>query len=66
MYSYSNKPFSASIYENSYSSTIGWYATEFQKIEIEGKTTSSNFENEQNQILLRWIFVIGTHGAHQY
>jgi hypothetical protein len=66
MYSYSNKPFSASIYENSYSATIGWYATEFQKIEIEGKTTSSNVEDEQNQVLLRWIFVIGTHGAHQY
>jgi hypothetical protein len=66
MYSYSNLPFSASTVENSYSATIGWYATEFQKLEIEGKTTSSNIEKEQNQILLRWIFVIGTHGAHQY
>jgi hypothetical protein len=66
MYSYSNKPYSASTVENSYSATIGWYATEFQKLEIEGKTTSSNMEKEQNQILLRWIFVIGTHGAHQY
>jgi hypothetical protein len=66
MYSYSNKPFSASTVENSYSATVGWYATEFQKLEIEGKTTSSNVEKEQNQILLRWIFVIGTHGAHQY
>jgi hypothetical protein len=66
MYSYSNKPYSASTKENSYSATIGWYATEFQKIEIEGKTTSSNMEKEQNQVLLRWIFVIGTHGAHQY
>ena len=66
MYSYSNKPYSANTVENSYSATIGWYATEFQKIEIEGKTTSSNMEKEQNQVLLRWIFVIGTHGAHQY
>ena len=66
MYSFSNKPYSASTRENSYSTTIGWYATEFQKIEIEGKTTSSNMEKEHNQILLRWIFVIGTHGAHQY
>ena len=66
MYSYSNMPYSASIVEKSYSATIGWYATEFQKLEIEGKTTSSNMEREQNQILLRWIFVIGTHGAHQY
>ena len=66
MYSYSNKPYSASTRENSYSTTIGWYATEFQKLEIEGKTISGNMEKEQNQILLRWIFVIGTHGAHQY
>jgi hypothetical protein len=66
MYSYSNKPYSASTVENAYSATIGWYATEFQKIEVEGKTTSSNIEKEQNQIFLRWIFVIGTHGAHQY
>jgi hypothetical protein len=66
MYSYSNKPYSASTLENAYSATVGWYATEFQKIEVEGKTTSSNIEKEQNQILLRWIFVIGTHGAHQY
>ena len=66
MYSYSNKPYSASTVENAYSATVGWYATEFQKIEVEGKTTSSNIEKEQNQIFLRWIFVIGTHGAHQY
>jgi hypothetical protein len=66
MYSYTNKPYSASTIENSFSATIGWYATEFQKLEIEGKTTSSNMGKEQNQILLRWIFVIGTHGAHQY
>jgi hypothetical protein len=66
MYSYSNKPYSANIVENAYSATIGWYATEFQKIEIEGKTISGNMGKRQNQILLRWIFVIGTHGAHQY
>ena len=66
MYSYSNKPYSASTTENSYSATVGWYASEFQKLEIEGKTTTSNLEKEQYQILLRWIFVIGTHGAHQY
>ncbi len=66
MYSYSNKPYSSGTVENSYSATIGWYATEFQKLEIEGKMTTSNMDKEQNQILLRWIFVIGTHGAHQY
>jgi hypothetical protein len=66
MYSYSNKPYSAGIVENSYTATIGWYATEFQKLEIEGNETTSNLVNDRFQILLRWIFVIGTHGAHQY
>jgi hypothetical protein len=66
MYSHSDKPYSVSDIENSYSATVGWYATEFQKIEIEGKITSGNVEKEPIQILLRWIFVIGVHGAHQY
>ena len=66
MYSYSNKPYSVTIKEQSYSATFGWYATEFQKIEIEGKTVTSNVGKETYQALLRWIFVIGTHGAHQY
>ena len=46
--------------------TFGWYATEFQKIEIEGKTTASNVEDRNYEVLMRWIFVIGSHGAHQY
>jgi hypothetical protein len=66
MYSYSNKPYSTDINENSYTATLGWYATEFQKIEMEGTTITSNVEKDQYRILLRWIFVIGTHGAHQY
>lgn len=66
MYSYSNKPYSASIVENSYTATIGWYATEFQKIEIEGMRITGNSGYSRDQIMLRWIFVIGTHGAHQY
>ena len=66
MYSFSNLPYSASTVENSYSTTFGWYATEFQKMEIEGQAITSNIEEEKYQILFRWIFVIGTHGAHQY
>lgn len=66
MYSYSNKPYSAGTVEKFYSTTFGWYATEFQKLEIEGKTITSNLEKQQYQLLLRWIFVIGTHGAHMY
>jgi len=66
MFSWSNKPYSASAVEKSYSLTFGWYATEFQKIEIEGMNITRNIEKGLNQIVLRWIFVIGSHGAHQY
>jgi hypothetical protein len=66
MYSYSGKPYLKDRHENSFSATVGWYATEFQKIEMEGVTTSGNDISNISRVLLRWIFVIGTHGAHQY
>ncbi|MFI5217877.1 MAG: hypothetical protein ACHQNT_00195 [Bacteroidia bacterium] len=65
-YDYSNLPFDNDYKQQSESVTAGWYATEFQKIEIEGKTTSINSAERNYQVLLRWIFVIGSHGAHQY
>jgi len=72
-YDYSNKPTSAQFVEQAESATLGWYATEFQIIELEGKATQANepdeldnFEKNYYTVLLRWIFVIGTHGAHQY
>ena len=65
-YDYAQRPYNKNILEQAWSLTAGWYATEFQKIEIEGKHTSVNVEPDYNQAWLRWIFVIGTHGAHQY
>jgi hypothetical protein len=65
-FDYSNFPTSSSLVERAYSATLGWYATEFQKIELEGKTTTSNFQDQFHQAMLRWIFVIGSHGAHAY
>lgn len=72
-YDYTNAPVSAQFVEQAGSVTLGWYATEFQKIELEGKATfanqrveENNFEKNYGQAFLRWIFVIGTHGAHQY
>ena len=72
-YDYSNTPYSNTYTQQSGSATLGWYATEFQKIEIGSKYTSVNepleeFDHEQNfvQGYLRWIFIIGSHGAHQY
>jgi hypothetical protein len=65
-YDYAQKPYDKSIVEQAYSLTAGWYATEFSKIEFEGKTTDDNIESRYYQAWLRWIFVIGAHGAHQY
>jgi hypothetical protein len=72
-YDYTNLPSSNLFVEQAASATLGWYATEFQKIELEGKYTTANQEEELNNfkknfysVFLRWIFVIGTHGAHQY
>lgn len=72
-YDYSNAPYSSEFVQQSGSLTLGWYATEFQKIEFETKYTSVNealpiYGNEKNfvQAYLRWIFVIGSHGAHMY
>jgi hypothetical protein len=65
-YDYAQKPYKRSIEEQAYSLTAGWLATEFSKIEIEAKTTDDNIGARYYQGWLRWIFVIGTHGAHQY
>jgi hypothetical protein len=65
-YDYAQKPYNKDIVENAFSLTAGWYATEFSKIEFEAKGTSSNTDPSFAQAWLRWIFVIGAHGAHQY
>jgi hypothetical protein len=65
-YDYAQKPYDKRIAEQAYSLTAGWYATEFSKIEIEAKTTDDNIQDRYYQAWIRWIFVIGTHGAHQY
>ena len=65
-YDYAQKPYDKKIVEQAYSLTAGWYATEFSKIELEGKTTDDSIDKRFYQAWLRWIFVIGTHGAHQY
>jgi hypothetical protein len=65
-YDYAEKPYDKTIADQAYSLTAGWNATEFQKIEFEGKTTDNNGEDRFYQFWLRWIFVMGAHGAHQY
>ena len=47
-YDYTNKPTSNKFVEEAGSLTVGWYATEFQKIEFQAKTTSANSEEIEN------------------
>jgi hypothetical protein len=65
-YDYAQKPYAKTTVENAYSLTGGWYATEFSKLEFEAKATDINTGPSFYQAWLRWIFVIGAHGAHQY
>lgn len=65
-YDYSQIPYNKKIKEQAYSLTTGWLATEFSKIEIEAKTSDDNIRSRSYHGWLRWIFVIGAHGAHQY
>ncbi len=67
MYSYGENPLDNSLREQAVSATLAWYATEFQKLEIGPKISSDNaFEDTALTGLFRWVFVIGTHGAHEY
>jgi len=65
-YDHSQLPIDKSIVQNAISLTAGWYATEFSKLELEIKTTDDNIQSRFYEGWLRWIFVIGAHGAHQY
>jgi hypothetical protein len=65
-YDYAQKPYNKTIVENAFSLTAGWLATEFSKMEFEAKATGSTVQPSFFQAWLRWIFVIGAHGAHQY
>jgi len=65
-YDYAQQPFDKKIVQQAFSLTAGWYATEFSKLEMEVKTTGDNVQSRFYEAWLRWIFVIGAHGAHQY
>lgn len=67
MYSYTQHPLNAGFEEQAISANAGWYATEFQKLEIGPKLMTDNgFGNSAFSLRFRWVFVIGAHGAHQY
>lgn len=65
-FDYVNPPLTPEVAERGYSATVGWYATEYQKIELGGTLRTSNAEQAHTGFTLRWVFVIGAHGAHKY
>jgi len=65
-YDHSDLPDDSSWNENGVSITLGWYLTEFQKLEVGIRTADASGMERHYQALIRGVFVIGTHGAHQY
>jgi len=65
-FDHSDLPDNPSWNENGFSTTLGFQATEYQKIELGVRTSSAQGFDQQYQALLRAVFVIGAHGAHAY
>ena len=65
-FDHADLPDDASWNENAVSTTLGWYLTEFQKLELGLKTSWGPEMDQTYQALVRLVFVIGTHGAHEY
>ncbi len=65
-YDYSEFPESSQMNEKAYSAILSFFATEFQKLEVEYQYGQPAERSSFNRVLLRAIFVIGAHGAHQY
>ncbi len=52
--------------ENGVSGTLGWYLSEFQKLQFGLKSSWGDEFDQHLQATVGLIFVIGTHGAHEY
>lgn len=65
-YDFSELPDDASWDQNGFSATLGWYLTEFQKLELGGTHVWGDSVEASWSALFRLVFVIGTHGAHEY
>jgi hypothetical protein len=52
--------------ERGLSVTAGWLLTEFQKLEFGLQTREANEMDRSVQAVVRVVFAIGSHGAHEY
>ncbi|NOY06520.1 MAG: hypothetical protein GXO82_07805 [Chlorobi bacterium] len=65
-YDYSEFPYDDARNEKAYSLIANFFATEFQKLEVQVQHGVPSGWKEFNRVLLRVVFVIGAHGAHNY
>lgn len=65
-YDYTDLPDDPDWNESAISATIAWYATEFQKLELGTRSSWRDGVDADLQAIFRVVFVLGTHGAHEY
>jgi hypothetical protein len=65
-YDYSQFPDNSEVNEAAYSGILSFFATEFQKIDLQYQYGVPAEGKNFNRVLLRAVFVIGAHGAHKY
>ncbi|KAA3618781.1 MAG: hypothetical protein DWQ05_07420 [Calditrichaeota bacterium] len=65
-FDYSEYPENGDISEKAYSANLSFFATEFQKFDLQYQYGLPVQGENFSRILLRSVFVIGAHGAHKY
>ncbi|RMF67648.1 MAG: hypothetical protein D6743_04585 [Calditrichaeota bacterium] len=65
-YDYSEFPEFSDLHHQAFSGIVQFFTTEFQKFELEYRYNQGDFFSDFSDIKMRAVFVIGSHGAHQY
>ncbi len=65
-FDYSEFPENNTLNEKAYAAILNFFATEFQKIELQFQHGIPAQSDPFKRVLLRAVFVIGAHGAHKY
>lgn len=65
-YDYSEFPENGEQHEQAFSGTLAFYASEFQKFELQYQRAMPADIGPFNRVLFRGVFAIGAHGAHEY
>jgi hypothetical protein len=65
-YDYAQEPLNNSVIDHSESLTGSCQLSEFHRIQLESKITNNGQQSTFVQGWIRWIFIIGAHGAHRY